>query len=188
MTDRQTDRQMVRRIPDEDGGGDEEGDEEGDLLPRLWRQQEDQGVDVGGQHHGYHQAHCVERRLASQCHAQLGKRHVVQRVVVHLQYHVDQNGFSVLLSICNIAWTSIIIIIAFKGAIREFSVSSLRRELSATRTLKWPVRNRVQITCNISKARHLQHAVLRATWYERTAQLLSMTELKLHLFELYYTG
>ena len=30
----------------------------------------------------------------------------------------------------------------------------------------------------------MQH-VLRATWYEGTAQLLSLTELKSHLFELY---
>ena len=28
--------------------------------------------------------------------------------------------------------------------------------------------------------------MLRATWYEGTAQLLSLTELKLHLFELYF--
>ena len=30
--------------------------------------------------------------------------------------------------------------------------------------------------------------MLRATWYEGTAQLLSLTELKSHLFELYYIG
>ena len=28
--------------------------------------------------------------------------------------------------------------------------------------------------------------MLRATWYEGTAQLLSLTELKSHLFELYF--
>ena len=42
----------------------------------------------------------------------------------------------------------IIIIIAFKGAIRDFSfftISSLRREPSQTRTLKWSGHNRVQI-------------------------------------------
>ena len=33
----------------------------------------------------------------------------------------------------------------------------------------------------------MQH-VLRATWYEGTAQLLSLTELKSHLFELYFVG
>ena len=62
-------------------------------------------------------------------------------------------------------------------------MSSLCREPSPTRTLKWPGRNRVQIT---SSAYHVEHVVLRATWYERTAQLLSLTELKSHLLELYF--
>ena len=85
----------------------------------------------------------------------------------------------------------IIKIIAFKGAVRDFffffKVSSLRLEPSPTRTLKWPGRNGVQITCNTSSAYHVQHVMLRATWYEGTAQLLSLTELKSHLFELYFT-
>ena len=42
---------------------------------------------------------------------------------------------------------------------RFFTISSLRRELSPTRTLKRPLRNRVQITCNTSSAYHVQHAV-----------------------------
>ena len=45
-------------------------------------------------------------------------------------------------------------------------------------------------------ANHMQHIerlsrasfMLRATWYEGTAQLLSLTELKSHLFELYFIG
>ena len=49
-----------------------------------------------------------------------------------------------------------IIIIAFKGAIRDFLQSPHSRELSPTRTLKWPGRNRVQITCNTSSAYHVQ--------------------------------
>ena len=65
---------------------------------------------------------------------------------------------------------------------RFFTISSQRCELSPTRTLKWPRRNRVQTTCNTSSAYHAQQVVLRATWYEGTAQLLSMTELKSHLF------
>ena len=82
-----------------------------------------------------------------------------------------------------------IIIIAFKGAIRDFfTISSQHRELSPTRTLKWPGRN----PC----ANHVQHierlsranVMLRATWYEGTAQLLSLTELKVDLFELYFIG
>ena len=64
----------------------------------------------------------------------------------------------------------------------------LSREPSPTRTLKWQGRNRVQITCHTPCADHVQHVVLRATWYEGTAQLLSLTELKSHLFELYFIG
>ena len=30
--------------------------------------------------------------------------------------------------------------------------------------------------------------MFRATWYEGTAELLSLTELKSHLFELYFVG
>ena len=83
----------------------------------------------------------------------------------------------------------IIIIIALQGAIRDiFTISSLRREPSSTCTLKWPGRNRVQITCNTSSAYHMQHVVLRATWYEGTAQLLSLTEYKSLLFQLYFIG
>ena len=39
---------------------------------------------------------------------------------------------------------------------RFFTIASQRRELSPTRTLKWPRRNRVQITCNTSIAYHMQ--------------------------------
>ena len=82
-----------------------------------------------------------------------------------------------------------IMIIAFKGAIQDlFTISSLRCEPSPTHTLKWPRRNRVQIMCNTSSAYHVQHVLLRGLWYEGTAQLLSLTEFKLHLFELYFMG
>ena len=75
------------------------------------------------------------------------------------------------------------------GAFRDFfTISSLHREQCPTRTLKWPGRNRVQIMCNTSSAYHVQHVVLRAKWYEGTAQLLSLTELKSHLFELCVIG
>ena len=59
-------------------------------------------------------------------------------------------------------------------------------------TAPWNVSNtyaqvaRVQITCNTSSAYHVQHVVLRATRYEGAAQLLSLTELTSHLFELYF--
>ena len=67
----------------------------------------------------------------------------------------------------------IVIIIVFKGAIsRYYTISALRREPSPTREPKWPGCNRVQITCNALSACHMQHVVLRATWYEGTAQLI----------------
>ena len=58
---------------------------------------------------------------------------------------------------------------------RFFTVSSLRREPSPTRTLMWPKRSCVQTTCSTSSACHVQHVVLSATWYEGTAQLVSLT-------------
>ena len=39
-----------------------------------------------------------------------------------------------------------------------------------------------QITCNTSSAYYVQHVMLCATWYEGTAQLLSLAELKSLLF------
>ena len=82
----------------------------------------------------------------------------------------------------------IMIIIALKGANRDFfTIFSMRRQLSATRTLKWPRRNRVQVTCNTSIVYYVQHVVC-ATWYEETAHLLSLIEFKWHLFELYFIG
>ena len=56
-----------------------------------------------------------------------------------------------------------------------FTISSLRRELSPTRTLQWPGCNGVQITCNTSSTYHMQHVVLHAMWYEGTAQLLKQS-------------
>ena len=67
---------------------------------------------------------------------------------------------------------------------RFFTISLQRRELSPTRTLKWPGRNRVQHIERLSSA----SVMLCATWYEGTAQLLCLTELKSHLFELYFIG
>ena len=68
---------------------------------------------------------------------------------------------------------------------RFSTLSSLRHEPSPTRTLKWPRRNRVQITCNTKNAYHVQHVVLHAMWYEGTVQLLSLTEFKSHRVTVY---
>ena len=57
----------------------------------------------------------------------------------------------------------IIIIIALKGAIRFFTISSLRREPSPTRILKRPGSNRVQITRNTNHAQHIER-LSHATW------------------------
>ena len=65
---------------------------------------------------------------------------------------------------------------------RFFTISSQRRELSPTCTLKWP--GQVHHIERLSRA----SVMLRATWCVGTAQLLSLTELKSHLFELYFVG
>ena len=79
----------------------------------------------------------------------------------------------------------IIIIIVFKGAIPDFFFFFFFFFLQSH---NWPGRSRVQITCNTLSAYHLQHVVLRATWYEGTAQLFSMTDFKSNSFELYSIG
>ena len=103
--------------------------------------------------------------------------------------------FNLIITIIIIIIIIVIIIIALKGAIQDFffffTISSLCRELSLTRTLKWPGHNqpikrkscaaqRELITCNISCA----------TQFEGAAQLGlglglgCLTELKSHLFEI----
>ena len=79
----------------------------------------------------------------------------------------------------------IIIIIAFKGAIWDF----LQSPHSATTVSN----THTQVAQAQPCANHVQHiepwsrasVVLRATWYEGTAQLLSLTELKSHLSHLF---
>ena len=88
-----------------------------------------------------------------------------------------------------LSWAQILIIESIhRRSSKLFTISSPRREPSPTRTFKWPGRNRVQITCNTSSACHVQHVVLRATWYEGTAQVFSLIELKSHFFEFYFIG
>ena len=62
-----------------------------------------------------------------------------------------------------------IIIIVFKGAIRNFvpSLHCTANHLQVpTRSLKWPGRNRVQIMSNTSSTYHVGHVMLGATWYK----------------------
>ena len=78
------------------------------------------------------------------------------------------------------------IIIAFKGAIRDFFYNLLTAPRTVSNTY-------VQVARAQPCANHVQHierlsrasVMLRATWYEGTAQLLSLTEVKSLLFELY---
>ena len=78
----------------------------------------------------------------------------------------------------------IVIIIAFKGAIGDFlqsphSAANCLQHVRSSGTgaivCKSRATRRALITCK---------CMLRATWYEGTARLLSLTELKSHLFEL----
>ena len=71
---------------------------------------------------------------------------------------------------------------------RFFTISSQCCELSLTYMLKWSGHNRVQIMCNTSSAYHVQVSCYMPTWYEGTAQLLSLTDLNSHLYELYFIG
>ena len=72
--------------------------------------------------------------------------------------------------------TTTIKIIGLKGAIPEFFQSP-----HCATNCRQLVRVSVQIMCNTSSACHMQHAVLRTTWYEETAQLLSLTDFQSHL-------
>ena len=89
---------------------------------------------------------------------------------------------SLLLLSFLITTTTIIIIIALKGAIQDFlqSPHCAANRLQHVRS-SGSGANRAQITCNTSSAYHMQHVVLRATWYEGTAQPLSLTEFTLRL-------
>ena len=92
---------------------------------------------------------------------------------------------TMMMMITTIATTIIMIVIAFKGANRDF----LQSPHSGVNRLQYVRKSGlgaivVQITCNTSSAYHVQHVVFRATWLEGTAPLLSLTELNLHLFEL----
>ena len=67
-----------------------------------------------------------------------------------------------------------------------FTISSLRRELSPTRTLKWLGRKRVQITCNTSSAYHVQPAVCHLVRRDSSAIKFDRVEIALMLAFLFY--
>ena len=82
----------------------------------------------------------------------------------------------------------ILMIIALKGAIQAFLQSPHCAMNNFQHLRSSGLSAMVQITCNTPSAYQVQHVVLHATWYEGTAQILSLTEFKLHLFELYVIG
>ena len=79
-------------------------------------------------------------------------------------------------------------IIALKGTIRDFlqsphSAANRLQHVRASGPAQLCANHEQHIEC-LSRA----SVMLRATWYEGTAQLLSVIELKSHLFELYFIG
>ena len=78
---------------------------------------------------------------------------------------------------------TIIIIIAFKGGIRDFlqSPHCTLNHLQHVRS-GGPGAIVCKSCATQLSADQVQHVVLRATWYEGTAQPLSLTELKSYLF------
>ena len=129
---------------------------------------------------------------------QPGNRNIVPSIVVYglppiyQARNYDESLYKKLSKKDKIIIIIIIIIINNDNCIqgrnsRFFTISSLCRKPSPICALKWPKCNRVQIMCNTASAyRHVQHDVLHTKWYEGTAQLLSLAELKPHLFELYF--
>ena len=89
----------------------------------------------------------------------------------------------------------IIIVVAFKGAVRYIYISlsfffltifSLRRELSPTHTLKWPRNNRVKITCNTPSAYHVQRVVCHLVRRDSSAIKFDRVEIVFILALLYW--
>ena len=82
----------------------------------------------------------------------------------------------------------IIIIIALKGAVRDFY-----NLLTAPRTVLNTDAQVVRAQTCVNHVQHIEGALITcnlhfSTWYERTAQILSLAEFKSHLFQLYFIG
>ena len=69
---------------------------------------------------------------------------------------------------------------------RFFTISLLRRELTPTRTLKWPMRNPVKITCNTSSAYHVQRVVCLLVGRDSSAIKFDRAEIVFILALLYW--
>ena len=73
-----------------------------------------------------------------------------------------------------------------RRSLRFLTISSLRRELSPTRTLKWPRHNRVKITCNTSSAYHVQRVVCHLAPRDSSAIKYDRVEIAFTLTLLYW--
>ena len=69
---------------------------------------------------------------------------------------------------------------------RVVAITSLRRELSPTRTVKRPGRNRVQITCNTPSAYHMQPAVCHVVRRDSSASKFDRAEIAFMLALFYW--
>ena len=97
---------------------------------------------------------------------------VIVHVVMMMMMMIMMRRIMMMIMIIIIMVIIITIIIALRGAIRYFfTISSLRRELSPTHTLKRPGSNRVQITYNTSIAYHVQHAAFHVVRRDSSAVL-----------------
>ena len=70
--------------------------------------------------------------------------------------------------------------------LRFFTISSLHRKLSPTRTLKWPRHNRVKITCNTLSAYHVQRVVCHLVRRDSSAIKFDTAEIAFILVLLYW--
>ena len=81
----------------------------------------------------------------------------------------------------------IIIIIAFKVAVRDFLHSPrCAANCLPTRTLKWPRHNRVKITCNTSNVYHVQRVVCHLVRRDSSAIKFDRVEIAFILTLLYW--
>ena len=80
------------------------------------------------------------------------------------------------------------LIVALKGAIPDFYnlLTAPRTVSSPTHTLKWPGRNRVQITCKTSSARYVQHVVCHVVRRDSSAIKFDRVEIAFILALFYW--
>ena len=78
------------------------------------------------------------------------------------------------------------ITIAWEGAVRDFTISSLRREPSPTRTFGWPERSGVQMTCNTLSTYHVLRAMCHVARRDSSAVKFDRVEIAFNLALFYW--